>query len=85
MTARLREDGVYDLRGFACPMPVLKTRKRLAGMEPGARLWIETNDPLAVLDIPAFCAEAGHQLVETVATDGGHRFHIERRAEKNRE
>ena len=31
--------------------------KRLAGMPPGSRLWLETTDPLAVIDIPAFCAE----------------------------
>ncbi len=68
----------YDLRGLNCPLPVLKTRKRLSAMTPGARLWIETTDPLAALDIPAFCTEDGHRLVETVALDGGHRFLIEK-------
>ena len=59
-------------------MPVLKAKKRLAGMPVGARLWLETTDPLAVLDIPAFCSEDGHVLVETVALDGSHRFLVER-------
>ncbi|TIM60113.1 MAG: response regulator SirA, partial [Mesorhizobium sp.] len=27
---------------------------------------------------PAFCADAGHQLIETAAVDGGHRFLVER-------
>lgn len=69
---------VYDLRGLNCPLPVLKARKRLAGLPQGARLWLETTDPLAVLDIPAFCNEAGHSLIETIALDGAHRFLIER-------
>ncbi len=69
---------VYDLKGLNCPLPVLKARKRLLGLSPGARLWLETTDPLAVLDIPAFCNEAGHIVIETAAVDGGHRFLIER-------
>ncbi|MGN6536368.1 MAG: sulfurtransferase TusA family protein [Mesorhizobium sp.] len=70
----------YDLRGLNCPLPVLKARKKLTAMAPGSLLQLETTDPLAVIDIPAFCAEAGHRLVETTAHDGGHRFLIERSA-----
>lgn len=72
---------VYDLRGLNCPLPVLKTRKRLSAMAPGERLLVETTDPLAVIDIPAFCAESGHRLVGTEAVAGGHRFTIERGAD----
>ncbi len=69
---------VYDLKGLNCPLPVLKARKRLATMEPGARLWIETSDPLAAIDIPAFCNDHGHRLLEAETMSGGHRFLIER-------
>jgi tRNA 2-thiouridine synthesizing protein A len=69
---------VYDLKGLNCPLPVLKARKRLLRMRPGSLLWLETTDPMAAIDIPAFCSEAGHRLVETAAVGGGHRFLIER-------
>ncbi len=69
---------VYDLKGLNCPLPVLKTRRRLAGMPSGTQLWIETTDPLAAIDIPAFCHDDGHRLLETVTLDGGHRFLIEK-------
>lgn len=69
---------IYDLKGLNCPLPVLKARKRLASMHPGSHLWLETTDPLAVIDIPAFCADAGHRLIETTAVAGGHRFLVER-------
>ena len=75
---------VYDLKGLNCPLPVLKARKRLSGMRPGAELWLETTDPLAALDIPAFCAETGHVLIETQAVDAGHRFLVQRRPAKPR-
>ncbi len=69
---------IYDLRGLNCPLPVLKTRKRLQSMRPGERLTVETTDPLAALDIPAFCQEDGHMLLESTTTEGGHRFVIEK-------
>jgi tRNA 2-thiouridine synthesizing protein A len=75
-----RRPPVYDLKGLNCPLPVLKARKRLIRMRAGSLIWLETTDPLAAVDIPAFCKEAGHRLVETAAVEGGHRFLVERGA-----
>lgn len=69
---------VYDLRGLKCPLPVMKARRRLADLPTGARLWLETTDPLAVIDIPAFCQDSGHRLVTSEAVDGAHRFLVQR-------
>ncbi|MEN0000383.1 MAG: sulfurtransferase TusA family protein [Pseudomonadota bacterium] len=72
-------DKVYNLRGLKCPLPVLKTQKYLRDISVGERVWIETDDPLAVLDVPHFCQEKSHPLIEAFALDdGGHRFQIER-------
>jgi tRNA 2-thiouridine synthesizing protein A len=79
-----RKPAVYDLKGLNCPLPVLRARKRLARMRPGSLVWLETTDPLAAIDVPAFLAEAGHRLVETVALAGGHRFLVERGAASGR-
>jgi tRNA 2-thiouridine synthesizing protein A len=68
----------YDLKGLNCPLPVMKARKRLAGMPAGGLLWLETTDPLAVIDIPAFCAGDGHRLVQSESVPGGRRFLVER-------
>jgi tRNA 2-thiouridine synthesizing protein A len=67
---------IYDLRGLNCPMPVLKTRKRLSEMGAGETLIIETSDALAVIDIPHFCKENGHKMLSCEAQNGGHRFTI---------
>jgi tRNA 2-thiouridine synthesizing protein A len=69
---------IYDLRGLTCPLPVLKAKKRLSGMKAGSLLWLETTDPLAVIDVPVFCRESGHRLMETERICGGHRFLVER-------
>jgi tRNA 2-thiouridine synthesizing protein A len=70
------DTGVYDLRGLKCPLPVLKTRRRLASMASGEMLAVETTDPLAGIDIPHFCKEDGHELVASERTSDGHRFVI---------
>jgi len=67
-----------DLRGLACPLPVLKTRKALAGMPAGARLSVDTTDPLAKIDIPNLCRQDGHRLIEVTEEGGVFRLVIER-------
>jgi tRNA 2-thiouridine synthesizing protein A len=54
-----------DTVGLLCPLPVLKARKRLQGLPAGGLLRVRADDPAAAIDIPHFCAEAGHELVST--------------------
>lgn len=49
-----------DAIGLKCPLPVLRARKRLAEMPEGAVLRLLVTDPAAAVDVPHFCAEAGH-------------------------
>ncbi|MCT7667594.1 sulfurtransferase TusA family protein [Shinella kummerowiae] len=81
MTATAARDDIetYDLRGLKCPLPVMKTRKRLSSMAAGAALWVETTDPLAVIDIPHFCHEDGHALEASERGEAGHRFLIRKK------
>ncbi|MCV2864541.1 sulfurtransferase TusA family protein [Albidovulum sediminicola] len=72
-------DQEIDATGLLCPLPVLKARKRLAGMAPGAVLRLVATDPAAVIDVPHFCAEAGHALVAT-ADEGAAQVYLIRRA-----
>lgn len=68
----------FDLRGFRCPLPVLKTAKRLQPLPAGTRVEVLADDPLAKLDLPHFCLEKGHRLVEQDERDGTLRFVIEK-------
>lgn len=67
-----------DARDLACPLPVLKARKALLGLAPGERLLVEATDPMAAIDIPNFCREAGHRLVRAETAALPLRFLIER-------
>lgn len=63
-------NAALDLRGYRCPIPVLKARKRLETMAAGERLEILADDPVAKIDMPHFCAEAGHVLEHAAEHDG---------------
>jgi tRNA 2-thiouridine synthesizing protein A len=52
----------HDLRGLKCPLPVLRTRKALAGLQAGDVLIIACTDPLAAIDIPVLIAQTGDVL-----------------------
>jgi tRNA 2-thiouridine synthesizing protein A len=55
----------FDLRGLKCPLPVLRTRKALAGLAPGDVLVVSCTDPLAGIDIPNLLRQTGDDLEET--------------------
>ena len=67
-----------DARGLLCPLPVLKARKRLLAMRPDAILRLLATDPMAVIDVPNFCREAGYTLLSSEAHAGHHQFRIRR-------
>lgn len=69
---------VLDLRGLKCPMPVLKANKKFKSMSDKEQIWLETTDPLAMIDIPSFCNENGHSLLETHEMNDHHRFLVEK-------
>lgn len=68
-------DTTLDARGLMCPLPVLKVGKVLRGLPRGAVLRVWADDPIAVIDIPHFCAEAGHVLLEQ-SDDGAHQVYL---------
>ena len=53
-----------DATGLLCPLPVLKLRKRLKTLAVGEHITMRADDPAAIVDVPHFCAESGHELVE---------------------
>jgi tRNA 2-thiouridine synthesizing protein A len=67
-----------DVRGLKCPLPVLKTDRRMRDYPVGARFVVLTTDPMAAIDVPHFCAENGHRLLASGKEGGALRFEIEK-------
>jgi tRNA 2-thiouridine synthesizing protein A len=51
-----------DLKGLKCPLPALRLRKALKGMEAGEGVEVSCTDPLARIDIPNLLRETGDAL-----------------------
>ena len=67
-----------DAVGLLCPLPVLKARKRLKALKAGEEITVLADDPAAIIDIPHFCAEAGHTLISS-DLDGPVQVHVIRK------
>lgn len=61
----MSDDETLDACGLLCPLPVLKLRKRLKSLQTGAVIALYADDPAAVIDVPHFCTESGHELIST--------------------
>lgn len=71
-------DAEIDARGLLCPLPVLKTAKRMRALAPGAVLRLVADDPAAIVDVPHYCAESGNRLLSTEESDGAQVYLIEK-------
>jgi tRNA 2-thiouridine synthesizing protein A len=58
-----------NLRGLKCPLPALRARKALAGLQSGDLLIAECTDPLTAIDIPNLVNQTGDTL-EASSRDG---------------
>ena len=67
-----------DTCGLLCPLPVLKARKALAALPSGALLEVLADDPASLVDMPHFCAGAGHTIKRQSEAGGVFRFLIRR-------
>jgi tRNA 2-thiouridine synthesizing protein A len=61
-----------DVKGLACPMPILRLRKALTSMQSGDEVRLIVTDKAALKDVPLFCQQTGHVLVsvEVQETEG---------------
>jgi tRNA 2-thiouridine synthesizing protein A len=60
-----------DTIGLLCPLPVLKARRALKPLAPGAVLEVLATDPGAVKDFEHFCRTTGCELLESFEEPGG--------------
>jgi tRNA 2-thiouridine synthesizing protein A len=71
-------DHTLDMCGFACPMPILKTKQALASMESKEVIEVICTDQGSKKDFVAFCNQLGHKLISQ--KDDGNKiiFNIEK-------
>jgi tRNA 2-thiouridine synthesizing protein A len=70
----------FDLKGLACPMPVVKVSKGIKEVEVGEVIEALSTDPGALTDIPAWARTTGNEVVKTDQDGDVIRFYIKRNA-----
>lgn len=67
----MKWDLEIDCAGLLCPLPVLRAQKTLRAMTSGQVLRVLATDAMATIDLPHFCAEAGHMFLSGKPISGG--------------
>ena len=62
----IKADVTMDLKGLACPLPVVKVSQQIKKMQVGQVLMAETTDPGALADFPAWAKTSGNEIIDTV-------------------
>lgn len=68
-----------DLKGYACPLPIVKTARAMKDLRPGDLVEVEATDPGSVPDFTAWCQATGNELVEQTHEAGVFRFVLRKR------
>jgi len=71
-------DETLDAKGLNCPLPILKAKKVLKGMDNGKVLEILATDPGSIKDFEAFCRATGNKLLKSEQNGDIYEFEIER-------
>jgi tRNA 2-thiouridine synthesizing protein A len=71
---------ILDLKGLACPMPVVKVSKGIKEVAVGDIIEAHTTDPGSLTDFPAWAKTSGNEIVKTDQQDKVIKFFIRRKA-----
>ena len=80
MSEEINVAKVMDLKGLACPMPVVKVSKGIKEVEVGQVLRAITSDPGALTDFPAWARTSGNEIIKTETEGKETSFYIKRLA-----
>lgn len=69
---------ILDTKGMNCPLPILKTKKAIKGLNVGETLEVHSTDPGSVKDMEAFCKSTGNNLLESKDEGGVFIYTIEK-------
>ena len=65
MSDDIKVDKTLDLKGLACPMPVVKVSKGIKEVEIGQVIEAITTDPGSLTDFPAWARTSGNEILKT--------------------
>ncbi len=68
-----------DVKGFNCPIPIVKTAREMKTMSSGELIEVLATDPGSVPDFAAWSKTTGNVIVEQSQDAGAYRFVLKKR------
>ncbi|MFM7718001.1 MAG: sulfurtransferase TusA family protein [Actinomycetota bacterium] len=76
----VQPDQTLDMRGFQCPIPIVKTNNAVKTMQVGQVLKVLATDRGALTDFPAWADDTGNEIVSSGEEDGALVFFVRKGA-----
>lgn len=72
-------DKVVDARGTACPGPLLAAKQKMAEVQPGQIMEVQSTDEGTKRDIPKWCNKMGHEYLGAVEDAGYFKIYLKKK------
>ena len=79
-----QKDVVLDTLGLFCPMPIIKTSKKIKELKVGQVLEVISDDEGIKKDMPAWCETTGHEYLGLEEEVNGSSIHYKAYVKKTR-
>ena len=74
----MKADGTLDCVGLYCPMPIVKTARKIKEIKVGEVLEVIADDKGIKLDMPAWCKATGHECLGMEEAGGEIRVYVKK-------
>ncbi len=75
----MQHDKEIDTRGLNCPLPILRAKKALTGVQSGQVLKVVATDLGSVKDFETFSKQTGHALLSHAEANGEFTFFMRKK------
>lgn len=72
----MKADAILDTLGLYCPMPIVKTAKKIKDLKIGQVLKVISDDEGIKEDMPAWCRRTGNEFLRIEEGEGEYRVYV---------
>ncbi|MCK4522719.1 sulfurtransferase TusA family protein [Candidatus Aerophobetes bacterium] len=72
----MKTDAILDTLGLYCPMPIVKTAKKIKDLKIGQVLEVISDDEGIKEDMPAWCRRTGNEFLRIEEGEGEYRVYV---------
>jgi tRNA 2-thiouridine synthesizing protein A len=74
----MKVNTVVDTKGMACPMPIVKAKRALDGLQSGEIMEVLSTDKGSVNDFQAWVKQTKHELMKHEEENGVYKFFVKK-------